>query len=708
MVDSPFLIEIEPEPPTRLERLLSRYKESRARTIVSEREDRWPREAYEELTKQHPWVARLKVRPVISTSSEEGYALGYFQVTSRELPAAVTGPETASVVSIPILIESNKLYPFDVFGFKGRFYPLTEDALTKILRVRDIFRETDRRDFRSRLSLTGRGDALSVRDLGSGGISYKLSAAPVDHLLQTVEASLQAVPRIDRSRTAIDLRKQFMAKFSHASGVEFRRTDAALEARPIWRHRPENGRPGFGAWQELPYEQVEELLGEKTSSLLTGRSWVSNFNPITDEEVISFQQEAARLAPREKRSTSEIVYKAPLPATPVKVKYRCSSPGIETKFFTGIPMTRFYLGGRDSCYPYNFLSFLVPSASGGIYPYQPSQSNTISVLPTTSVQAPAGGEDLRSSDPFIVWLQDGVLKFLPIAGHTLTRDGGGEYVAAQDGDVDAKISIVPGLKALATLVDSAGTVEYLVPKETSAIYDSSRFVAGEEMIKGLVAVSEETEAPVEDAEPVEETEELPEGAIPVAVSKTSGGRFNLRTDHLDSLPFPPHSLTQPELRSALCMLGASPEAVDEAIKVSEDAGYCVFHVRDYGLRAVPLSVEETLSKISANAKRSYPALSGYAARAVRAAKGLEKVASTSAYRRAIDNVLELGFLSEENLLQFVDLLPTFEETQSALCALLIASRLGLEEIPEQQCEAAIRSLAPILKGLRTIEFSLLR
>lgn len=71
---------------------------------------------------------------------------------------------------------------------------------------------------------------------------------------------------------------------------------------------------------------------------------------------------------------------------------------------------------------------------------------------------------------------------------------------------------------------------------------------------------------------------------------------------------------------------------------------------------------------------------------------------------AVDTVLSLGFLNPENLISMVKCLPQIEEAQRRLCELLLASRLGLKEIPTTALETAIRSVEEVLAGLKVIAF----
>ena len=61
---------------------------------------------------------------------------------------------------------------------------------------------------------------------------------------------------------------------------------------------------------------------------------------------------------------------------------------------------------------------------------------------------------------------------------------------------------------------------------------------------------------------------------------------------------------------------------------------------------------------------------------------LVKEAALISDPNAVDTVLSLGFITPENIQTFVTYLPQIEDTQSKLCELLVAARLGgLSDIP---------------------------
>jgi hypothetical protein len=71
---------------------------------------------------------------------------------------------------------------------------------------------------------------------------------------------------------------------------------------------------------------------------------------------------------------------------------------------------------------------------------------------------------------------------------------------------------------------------------------------------------------------------------------------------------------------------------------------------------------------------------------------------------AVDTVLSIGFLNPENVMVFLEALPAMEKAQERMCELLVASRLGMREIPIAALENAVRNVEEVIEGLRVMAF----
>jgi hypothetical protein len=67
-----------------------------------------------------------------------------------------------------------------------------------------------------------------------------------------------------------------------------------------------------------------------------------------------------------------------------------------------------------------------------------------------------------------------------------------------------------------------------------------------------------------------------------------------------------------------------------------------------------------------------------------------------------DSLLSLNFLSARNLNMFMAYLPKLNESSNAIVNLLVASRVGLNEIPEEACVDALQALEKVIAGVKML------
>ena len=71
---------------------------------------------------------------------------------------------------------------------------------------------------------------------------------------------------------------------------------------------------------------------------------------------------------------------------------------------------------------------------------------------------------------------------------------------------------------------------------------------------------------------------------------------------------------------------------------------------------------------------------------------------------AVDTVLSLGFINPENIRTFVSYLPQIEDVVGKLCELLLASRMGVKDLPVGALEKTIKTMEDVIEGLKTMAF----
>jgi len=95
-----------------------------------------------------------------------------------------------------------------------------------------------------------------------------------------------------------------------------------------------------------------------------------------------------------------------------------------------------------------------------------------------------------------------------------------------------------------------------------------------------------------------------------------------------------------------------------------------------------------------------PSLFDKAVRSLRV--NLVKEASALDDADTVDAILSLGFINPENVGKLIKYIPKLKSTVSALSKLLIASRLGMNNIPESSSKTAIREIVKVIDGLKRI------
>lgn len=84
-------------------------------------------------------------------------------------------------------------------------------------------------------------------------------------------------------------------------------------------------------------------------------------------------------------------------------------------------------------------------------------------------------------------------------------------------------------------------------------------------------------------------------------------------------------------------------------------------------------------------------------------KNLIKEASFFEDSQIVDNVLSLNFINPQNVEKFVNFIPLFKNTGKALAESLLASRLGMSEIPPQATSTAMMKLMEVIEGLEKLK-----
>jgi hypothetical protein len=119
-------------------------------------------------------------------------------------------------------------------------------------------------------------------------------------------------------------------------------------------------------------------------------------------------------------------------------------------------------------------------------------------------------------------------------------------------------------------------------------------------------------------------------------------------------------------------------------------------VKIAGLRTItPLSIiHEQMTKKASQVLEAFP----YHLR-----RNLVKIAAALEDTETTDKILAMNFINPENIATFASYLPELDETSSKLAEMLVAARLGMQQIPEQALESAMHNLEEVLEGLKSLQ-----
>jgi len=143
----------------------------------------------------------------------------------------------------------------------------------------------------------------------------------------------------------------------------------------------------------------------------------------------------------------------------------------------------------------------------------------------------------------------------------------------------------------------------------------------------------------------------------------------------------------------LHVLGCGSEKIAQAFDVARRKGHAELH----GLNFIP-TVQDKIAEYR-------PAAATLRKHALATKRNLIKEASMVDDAQTVDALLSLNFVNPTNISKFVGKIPHFKATISNLSSALLASRLGVQDIPEEACSVAVEKLIEVVDGLERLRAS---
>lgn len=190
---------------------------------------------------------------------------------------------------------------------------------------------------------------------------------------------------------------------------------------------------------------------------------------------------------------------------------------------------------------------------------------------------------------------------------------------------------------------------------------------------------------------------------PVSVVPTGHGFYAMRgvDKYASAAGWDKGMLDASQVRFLLTSLGAPQEKIATAFKHATKYGRAEFH----NLNRVPLTSEKVakarpiavhLVKVAKSLKRNL----------FKEASQLQVFVKKGSYlenSQTVDALLSLNFINPNNVSKYISRVPALKAAISHLASCLIASRLGMKEIPELAASTAMTRLVEVVDGLEKLK-----
>lgn len=152
----------------------------------------------------------------------------------------------------------------------------------------------------------------------------------------------------------------------------------------------------------------------------------------------------------------------------------------------------------------------------------------------------------------------------------------------------------------------------------------------------------------------------------------------------------PTHLSKSELMLTLASVGVSASLVADTIEKCASLNRVVLHGT-----IQPLTRTEKLASMNLLQEKCVKLAGKFKS-------NLTKAASFVDSAHTVDSLLALNFASPENTAKFVGKIPRFKSAISDLLSCLMASRIGIKQIPEQSTSSAISRMIEVVNGLEEL------
>jgi hypothetical protein len=179
----------------------------------------------------------------------------------------------------------------------------------------------------------------------------------------------------------------------------------------------------------------------------------------------------------------------------------------------------------------------------------------------------------------------------------------------------------------------------------------------------------------------------------VNVGSTGKGEFNVEGAPVEKLATSERQfIKKADAEFLLVGMGMNPFDARDVLARAETGE----KVKAAGLRTItPLAhIHEELTKQASEMLVKFP----YYLR-----RNLVKEAAALEDSETADKILAMNFINPENISTFASYLPELDDTSSKLAEMLVAARLGMQQIPEQAIQSAMVNLEEVIEGVKALQ-----
>lgn len=181
---------------------------------------------------------------------------------------------------------------------------------------------------------------------------------------------------------------------------------------------------------------------------------------------------------------------------------------------------------------------------------------------------------------------------------------------------------------------------------------------------------------------------------PVTVHQ-NGSFYNVKglgkyASELSSVNMDASCLSKPELMLILGSIGASAGIIADTITKCASHQKTVLHGT-----ILPVSYSEKVAELKTALKNTEKVAGKFKSDLIKAASFVDST-------HTVDTLLSLNFSTPENVAKFIGKIPRFKAAITDLLGCLLASRIGIKQIPEQSTSSAVQRLIEVLNGLEEL------